>query len=134
MDRCHALEGVENNMKTMILASLLLSGCAINVPPEYNSPAVDVVCAAKDGETVAVSYRDQTKQVTVDIVPSWEELYSLCGNTGGACVNVDTYELHMIDDRRCEQHASHELGHVFEVPGVDVVRQIEERRKGFYRG
>ncbi len=53
MDRCHALEGVENNMKTMILASLLLSGCAINVPPEYNSPAVDVVCAAKDGETVA---------------------------------------------------------------------------------
>lgn len=118
----------------ILLVCVFLAGCTVNRPPAYDSPAVDIVCAAQDGDTVAVSYLNQTKHVTVDFVPSWEELYTLCGDTGGACVNMDTYELHMIDDRRCEQHASHELGHVFNVPAGDTLRQIEQRRKGFYKG
>jgi hypothetical protein len=53
----------------------------VHRPPECDSPAVGIVCAAKDGETAAVSYLNQTNQVKVDFVPSWEELYTLRGDT-----------------------------------------------------
>jgi len=121
-------------MKYIVLLCVLLGGCAVNRPPSYSDAAVGVVCAAKDGETVSVSFKDQVKLVTVDFVPSWEELYVLCGDTGGACVNMETSEIHMIDDRRCVQRASHELGHVFAVSGIDTYRQIENRRQSFYKG
>lgn len=125
---------VKRIMKYWILIISLLGGCAVNRAPDYNSSAVTAVCASGDGETVAVSYLNQVGEVTVDFVPSWEELYSLCGNTGGACVNMATFEIHMIDDRRCVQHASHELGHVFEVKGIDNLRQVNQRRYGFHNG
>jgi len=110
----------------------MLAACSINRPPEYESPAVTTICASKDGETVAVSFLEQTKLVTVDFVPSWDEIYDLCGKTGGACVNLEMNVIHMLDDRRCLQHASHELGHIFGVPGLDVHRQIALRRQAFY--
>ncbi|MFK8047127.1 MAG: hypothetical protein AB8B81_01710 [Halioglobus sp.] len=121
-------------MKYLVLFCILLGGCAVNKPPEYSDSAVQIVCAAEDGETVSVSFNNQVKNVTVDFVPSWEELYRLCGPTGGACVNMETFEIHMIDDRRCLQHASHELGHVFAVLGLDAYREIENRRQSFYKG
>lgn len=121
-------------MRGVILICTLLVGCTINRPPEYESPAVAAVCAAKNGETVTVSYLGKTKQVRVNIVPSWDELYNICGKkTGGACVELETGLIHMVDDRRCEQHASHELGHVFGVPGLDAFHEIEQRRRDFYR-
>ncbi len=90
------------------------------------------ICASADGETVGVSFLGQTKQVTVDWVPSWGELYELCGETAGACVNLATNVIHMVDNRRCLQSASHELGHIFGVTGLDAPRQIASRRQKIY--
>jgi hypothetical protein len=108
------------------------TACSINRPPEYDSSAVASICATGDGETVGVSYMGQTKQVTVDWVPSWGELYELCGETAGACVDLATNVIHMVDNRRCLQSASHELGHIFGVAGLDVPRQIALRRQKNY--
>ncbi|MFT4823985.1 MAG: hypothetical protein ACI9DH_000746 [Halioglobus sp.] len=127
-------KGHTERMRDIVLFCILLGGCAVNKPPEYSDAAVQAVCAAKDGDTVSVTYKNQVKLVTVDFVPSWEELYSLCGDTGGACVNMETFEIHMIDDRHCAQRASHELGHVFAVSGMDTYRKIESRRQSFYEG
>ncbi len=122
--------------KYLVLSCVFMScaGCVINRPPGYDSAAVETVCSAEDGETVAVSYGVKTVRVTVDFVPSWEELYRLCGTSGGACVNMDTQEIHLLDDRRCEQHASHELGHVFAVSGTDVAHEVVRRRHELFRG
>lgn len=117
----------------IFLPALLMTGCALNKPPEYESASVAAVCAAKNGETVSVSHLDQTKLVTVHLSASWDELYAHCGESGGACVNLATNEIHMVDDRRCMQHASHELAHVFGIPGLDVGESIEKRRADFNR-
>ena len=105
----------------VVMICLLCTGCVLNRPPDYDSPAVAAVCATGDGDSVEVSFRGMTRKVTVDRVPSWCELYDACGaSSGGACVNMFTNVIHMIDDRRCPRYASHELGHVFGVPGMDV--------------
>lgn|GEM_PF-3099317 len=131
-------------LRGSILAALLTTGCVINKPPEYESAAVTAVCAARSGDSVSVSHLGVTKLVTVHIVNSWQELNHRCGVTGGACVTRSSawntvYEycqktggdcvalqkkavsnIYLIDDRRCLQHASHELGHVFDIPNLDT--------------
>ena len=106
--------------RLIILTCFMVSGCVVNRPPEYESPAVVAVCASANGETLEVSYKEQTIQVTVQRVPSWDALYDVCGDAGGACVNTFTKVIYMVDDRRCERYASHELGHLFGVPGLDI--------------
>lgn len=108
------------------------TACSINRPPAYDSPAVTTICNSEDGETVGVSFLGKTKQVTVDWVPSWEELYELCGETAGACVELATNVIHIVDNRRCLQSASHELGHIFGIPGLDAPRKIALRRQKNY--
>jgi hypothetical protein len=120
-------------VRAALLTPLLVAGCAVNRPPEYESAAVTAVCAAESGETVAVSFLGQTKSVTVHKIPSWEQLYSHCGKTGGACVYLATNDIYMLDDRRCLSHASHELGHVFGVPGLDIPRTYNRGRIGVGR-
>jgi len=116
------------SIRLFVLVCLTLGGCAgVNRPPEYESPAVKAVCNTKDGESVEVSFKGQTRRVIVDFVPTWDELYTICGDTGGACVNLHNNVIHMVDDRRCIRYASHELGHVFGVPGLD----IPKRRRRF---
>jgi len=93
----------------------------------------DYVCAAKSGETVAVSHLDQTKSVKVHFAETWDALQAHCGESGGACVNLATNEIHMVDDRSCMQHASHELAHVFGIPGLEAGESIKNRRVDFNR-
>jgi len=103
-------------------------------PPEYESNAVASICNSGDGDVVAVNYNGQVKRVSVDFVDSWDELYSLCGATAGACTAEGTNVIHMLRDRRCEQHASHELAHIFDVMAPDAVRQTALVRAMFNDG
>jgi hypothetical protein len=139
----------------LLLIPLLLAGCAIHQTPEYESALVASVCAAQSGDTVSVSYRDQTKLVTVHHVNSRTELYQYCGDTGGACVYLSTQwdaldeycektggdcrvlrdqrvnHMYLLADNRCPQHASHELGHVFGIPNLDAVARSAYRQVSF---
>lgn len=115
----------------IVLMLLVLGGCAVSRPPAYDSPVVAKVCNSADGEQVALSYADQQRLITVDFVATWEELYQYCGNTGGACTSMQDRVMYILQDRRCAQHASHELAHVFGVEGVDVVQEIASRRQAF---
>lgn len=141
----------------LVLAALMLSGCAINSTPEYESVAVRDICAAHSGDTLSVSHKGQTKRVTVHLTESWEELYNYCGSTGGACVYRsapwDTmYEycqttggdcaalekkavsrIYMIKNNQCARLASHELGHVFDIQNLDAIAQASYRTGSFAR-
>jgi hypothetical protein len=103
-------------------------------PPEYESNAVASICSSRDGDAVSVNYNGQVRRVSVDFVDSWDELFTLCGNTGGACTAEGTNVIHMLRDRRCEQHASHELAHIFDVMAPDAVRQTALVRSMFNNG
>ncbi|PLW68407.1 hypothetical protein [Pseudohalioglobus lutimaris] len=121
-------------MRFAILICLLASGCAVHQPPEYESSAVASICGTEDGGEVSVTYNGEVKRVGVDFVDSWDELYFLCGATGGACTAEGTNVIHILRDRRCEQHASHELAHIFDVMAPDAVRQTALVRSMFNNG
>jgi hypothetical protein len=121
-------------MRFAILICLLASGCAVHQPPEYESSAVTSICSSQDGDEVSVTYNGQMKTVGIDFVESWDELYSLCGATGGACTAEGTNVIHILRDRRCAQHASHELAHIFDVMAPDAVRQTALVRSMFNDG
>ena len=133
------------------LVLLFMSGCVVHKPPEYEAAAVADVCSANSGDTLSVSYLGKTKLVTVDFVRSWDELDAVCGATGGACVHHSApwdalYEyclngggdcgelkakaasqIYIIEGGNCLNLASHELGHVFGVPGLDTPRVASRR-------
>lgn len=121
-------------MRLLILTLLLVSGCAVNKPPEYESSAVTSLCGSRDGDRVTVEHDGAVKQVSIDFVDSWDELFALCGATAGACTAEGTNVIHMLRDRRCEQHASHELAHIFDVMAPDAVRQTALVRATFNQG
>jgi hypothetical protein len=98
----------------------LISGCSTSTPPAYDSLAVKTVCDAQDGETVRVNYRGKTKAVTVHKLSSWDELYTTCGDICGACVFLSSNDIYMVEDGQCLRYASHELGHIFDVKGMDA--------------
>ena len=106
--------------RVILFLPLLVAGCVVNAPPEYKSEAVQAVCQAGQGETVSVTHNGVTKSVTVYQMPTWEELEYHCGETGGACIFIPANEIYMIDDGCCARYASHELGHLFAMNGLDV--------------
>lgn len=116
----------------LLVSCVMLAGCTVNRPLDYDSPAVVSICNSADGDTVAVTHQQQQKQVTVDFVASWDELYEICGESGGACVNMASNIIYMVDDRSCERHASHELAHLFGIEGMDTLGDIRRRRDRFY--
>lgn len=129
----------------LALAIPFIFGCAIHKPPGYGSDAVTAVCGASNGDTLSVSHMGETRLVTVNLVNSWDELNTHCGVTGGACVypgrssvmdRLYKYcmnsggecteikakavsRIYMLEGGNCLHLASHELGHVFDVPGLD---------------
>ena len=134
----------------LALAILFLFGCAIHKPLEYESDAVTAVCGASSGDTFSVSHMDKTRLVTLYLVSTWDELNTHCGVTGGACVYrsaaldklyeyclnsgrecteikaIAASRIYMLEGGNCLHLASHELGHVFDVQGLD--RRLVARR------
>jgi hypothetical protein len=107
----------------------LMFACAIHKPLEYETDAVAAVCGASNGELVVVSHMGDTKLVHINLVPSWDQLETYCGVTGGACVykGKAVSSIYMMQHGNCLHLASHELAHVFDVGNIDIQRGRRRR-------
>lgn len=115
----------------MLCVVSTLAGCAVHSLPDYDSFAVNQICSAPDNSQVTVTLDDVSNSLHVRRIDTWEELYRYCGNADGACMDKASNTLYLLNDRRCAQHAVHELGHLYDIPGTDTLRDIERRRNEF---